>query len=135
MAAAIRGAFAGRAILVGTVCRAAGRIQRTMNPKIYPVILCGGSGSRLWPMSRQLLPKQFLPLLSERTMLQETVSRLAGLAGVQAPVIVSNSEHRFLVAEQLRAIGVTPRSIRSPARSAVSTRRSPRGCAAIWPSA
>jgi mannose-1-phosphate guanylyltransferase/mannose-6-phosphate isomerase len=77
---------------------------------IHPVILCGGTGSRLWPMSRQLLPKQFLPLLGERTMLQDTVERLRGLAGVEPPTVVSNSEHRFLVAEQLRAIGVPPRS-------------------------
>src|SRR5262245_55950925 len=81
-----------------------------MSSTIYPVILCGGSGSRLWPMSRQLLPKQFLPLLSERTMLQETVERLAGLAGTQPPTVVSNNEHRFLVAEQLREIGVSPRA-------------------------
>jgi mannose-1-phosphate guanylyltransferase/mannose-6-phosphate isomerase len=80
-----------------------------MDPKIYPVILCGGTGSRLWPMSRQLLPKQFLPLVSERTMLQETVERLRGLSGAEPPTVVSNSEHRFLVAEQLRAIGAPPR--------------------------
>src|SRR5262245_6548574 len=75
--------------------------------KIYPVILCGGTGSRLWPLSRALLPKQFLPLVSDRTMLQETVRRLAGMESVTAPLIVSNDEHRFLVAEQLRDIGVT----------------------------
>jgi mannose-1-phosphate guanylyltransferase/mannose-6-phosphate isomerase len=78
--------------------------------KLHPVVLCGGAGSRLWPMSRQLLPKQFLPLVSERTMLQETVERLRGLAGVEPPTVVSNNEHRFLVAEQLRAIGAPPRT-------------------------
>src|SRR5512134_1039051 len=78
--------------------------------KFVPVILCGGSGTRLWPLSRQLLPKQFLPLVSERTMLQETVARLQGLPGAEPPTIVSNHEHRFLVAEQLRAIDVTPRA-------------------------
>jgi mannose-1-phosphate guanylyltransferase/mannose-6-phosphate isomerase len=77
---------------------------------IFPVVLCGGAGSRLWPMSRQLLPKQFLPLVSEQTMLQETVARLRGLPGAQPPIIVSNHEHRFLVAEQLRAIDVRPRA-------------------------
>jgi len=81
-----------------------------MVSKLYPVVLCGGAGSRLWPMSRQLLPKQFLPLVSERTMLQETVERLRGLAGAEAPTVVSNNEHRFLVAEQLRAIGAPPRA-------------------------
>ena len=77
---------------------------------IFPVVLCGGAGSRLWPMSRQLLPKQFLPLVSDQTMLQETVARLRGLPGAQPPIIVSNEEHRFLVAEQLRAIDVKPRA-------------------------
>ena len=80
-----------------------------MSAKIFPVVLCGGAGSRLWPMSRQLLPKQFLPLVSERTMLQETVERLRGLGGAESPTVVSNNEHRFLVAEQLRAIGAPPR--------------------------
>ena len=78
--------------------------------KIYPVILCGGAGSRLWPMSRQLLPKQFLPLLSDRTMLQETVQRLNGLPGCEPSTVISNNEHRFLVAEQLRDIGVGTRA-------------------------
>ncbi|MCX7893536.1 MAG: mannose-1-phosphate guanylyltransferase/mannose-6-phosphate isomerase [Burkholderiales bacterium] len=70
---------------------------------LHPVILCGGSGSRLWPMSRRLLPKQFLPLVSERSMLQDTVLRLAGL-GAADPILVANNEHRFLVAEQLREV-------------------------------
>jgi len=79
-----------------------------MSTPLYPVILSGGSGSRLWPMSRKLLPKQFLPLLSDRTMLQDTVLRLEGFDGCEPPVVVSNAEHRFLVAEQLREIGVAP---------------------------
>jgi mannose-1-phosphate guanylyltransferase/mannose-6-phosphate isomerase len=79
--------------------------------KIYPVILSGGSGTRLWPLSRAALPKQLLPLLSERTMLQETVLRVAGWADVMAPLIVCGNEHRFLVAEQLRDIGVQPLGI------------------------
>ena len=74
----------------------------------YPVVLSGGSGTRLWPMSRRLLPKQFLPLVSERTLFQDTVLRLKGIDGVRAPVVVSNDEHRFLVAEQMREIGVKP---------------------------
>jgi mannose-1-phosphate guanylyltransferase/mannose-6-phosphate isomerase len=81
-----------------------------MNAPIHPVVLSGGTGSRLWPMSRALLPKQFLPLLSERTMLQETLSRLAGLPEAQRAVVVSNAEHRFLVAEQLREIGLAPQA-------------------------
>ncbi len=69
---------------------------------IVPVILAGGSGTRLWPLSRSLYPKQLLPLVNERTLLQNTVARLAGVVGVSAPLVVSNSEHRFMVAEQLR---------------------------------
>ena len=72
---------------------------------IVPVILSGGSGTRLWPQSRELYPKQFLPLAEERTMLQATVGRLAGLPEVAAPLVVCNEHHRFLVAEQLRATG------------------------------
>ncbi|MGB5080841.1 MAG: mannose-1-phosphate guanylyltransferase/mannose-6-phosphate isomerase [Burkholderiales bacterium] len=74
----------------------------------YPVVLCGGSGSRLWPMSRRLLPKQFLPLVSERTLFQDTLLRLQGIDKLRAPIVVSNDEHRFLVAEQMREIGVKP---------------------------
>jgi mannose-1-phosphate guanylyltransferase/mannose-6-phosphate isomerase len=74
---------------------------------IFPVVLSGGSGSRLWPLSRTLLPKQFLPLVSRHTMLQETVLRLNGLAGVQGPVIVCSNDHRFLAAEQLRETGIS----------------------------
>ena len=79
-----------------------------MTASFYPLVLSGGSGSRLWPMSRRLLPKQFLPLVSERSLLQDTVVRLRGVQGARAPILVSNSEHRFLVAEQLREIGVRP---------------------------
>ena len=70
---------------------------------LLPVILSGGAGTRLWPLSRELYPKQLLALIGERTMLQETALRLAGLdAG--APVVVCNEAHRFLVAEQLRQL-------------------------------
>jgi mannose-1-phosphate guanylyltransferase/mannose-6-phosphate isomerase len=78
---------------------------------IVPVILSGGAGTRLWPLSRELYPKQLLPLLGEKTMLQETVLRLAGLTDLAAPLVVCNEAHRFLVAEQLRAINRTPQAI------------------------
>lgn len=81
---------------------------------IVPVILCGGSGSRLWPLSREGFPKQFWPLLSERTMLQETAARGEG-PGFASPLIICNESHRFLVAEQLRAAGVAgPRIVLEP---------------------
>ena len=69
---------------------------------ITPVILSGGTGSRLWPLSRELYPKQLLPLVSEATMLQETQLRLNGLENLLAPLVVCNESHRFMVAEQLR---------------------------------
>ncbi|MDH3454044.1 MAG: mannose-1-phosphate guanylyltransferase/mannose-6-phosphate isomerase [Desulfuromonadales bacterium] len=72
---------------------------------IIPVILSGGAGTRLWPLSRELYPKQLLPLVGERTMLQETVLRLEGLADLGAPLVVCNDAHRFMVAEQLRLVG------------------------------
>jgi mannose-1-phosphate guanylyltransferase/mannose-6-phosphate isomerase len=78
---------------------------------ITPVILSGGSGTRLWPLSRELYPKQLLPLVGKSTMLQETVTRLAGIDGIDAPIIVANDSHRFMIAEQLRLAGVRPASI------------------------
>ena len=72
---------------------------------ITPVILSGGSGSRLWPQSRSLYPKQFLPLVNDQTMLQNTITRLNGLNNVSAPLLIANEEHRFLAAEQFRQLG------------------------------
>jgi len=79
--------------------------------KIHPVILSGGSGTRLWPLSRQAYPKQLLPLMSERTMLQETAARTASDSGFAAPIVVCSDEHRFLIAEQLQEAGIEPRRI------------------------
>ncbi len=73
--------------------------------RIVPVILSGGSGTRLWPVSRESFPKQLWPLVSERTMIQETALRAAG-PGFAPPIVVCNQEHRFLIAEQLRAAGI-----------------------------
>ena len=78
---------------------------------LYPVILAGGSGARLWPLSRALYPKQFLAISGERSLLQETLLRLDGLQDSAPPVIVCNEEHRFLVAEHCRQAAVTPSSI------------------------
>src|SRR6202161_3118746 len=80
-------------------------------PVVHPVILSGGSGTRLWPMSRAHYPKQFLPLASERTLLQEAALRVAEGERFAAPMFIANDEHRFILAEQLRTIGVTPRAI------------------------
>lgn len=77
---------------------------------ITPVILSGGSGSRLWPMSRAAYPKQFLALSGDQTLIQQAALRVCG-PGYTAPIIVSNEEHRFVVAEQLRQIGCEPAAI------------------------
>jgi len=74
--------------------------------KIIPVILSGGSGTRLWPLSREQHPKQYLPLVGESTMLQETFLRLRGLDNLADPIIVCNVVHRFLVAEQCQQIDI-----------------------------
>ncbi len=75
--------------------------------RIHPVLLSGGSGSRLWPLSRESFPKQLLPLVGERTMLQETASRVTDGSRFHPLTVIANAEHRFIIAEQLRAIGVT----------------------------
>ena len=78
---------------------------------IIPVILSGGSGSRLWPLSRENYPKQLLPLVGDLTMLQETVDRLNGVKELTAPIVVCNEHHRFIVAQQLAAVRHKPEAI------------------------
>ncbi len=78
---------------------------------IIPVILAGGSGTRLWPMSRELYPKQLLKLTDDHTMLQNTLLRLADFDSMVAPIIICNEKHRFIVAEQLREINIQPAGI------------------------
>lgn len=76
-----------------------------------PVILCGGSGTRLWPLSREAFPKQFVQTGADPSLFQQTVQRFQGLRGVQAPLVVSHENHRFLVAEQLRQLEQPPAAI------------------------
>ncbi|WP_201316723.1 MULTISPECIES: mannose-1-phosphate guanylyltransferase/mannose-6-phosphate isomerase [unclassified Burkholderia] len=78
---------------------------------IYPVILCGGSGTRLWPMSRGGYPKQYLKLTGDQTLVQQTAGRLQHIPDAAAPIVVTNNDQRFLVAEQLRQVNITPSSI------------------------
>ncbi len=82
-----------------------------MSNTLVPVILSGGSGTRLWPLSRSGHPKQFLALDGEHSMLQATWLRLAGAQDVQAPLVVTNEAHRFMVAEQLRQVDCRPQAI------------------------
>jgi mannose-1-phosphate guanylyltransferase/mannose-6-phosphate isomerase len=84
--------------------------MKSQAPTVVPVILSGGNGTRLWPMSRELYPKQLLPLLGETSLLQETAWRVRG-GGFAPPVVVCGEPHRFIIAEQLRALGIEPAAI------------------------
>ena len=83
------------------------------NLPLQPIILCGGSGSRLWPLSRESFPKQYLNLVGKKqtSLLQNTVLRLQKLKNLEAPILICNEKHRFVVAEQMREIGIKPKSI------------------------
>lgn len=79
-----------------------------LNPKIIPIILCGGQGSRLWPLSRKSYPKQFLQLTQGGSLLQETAKRILSLPQVLAPIVICNEAHYFLTHEQLQDVGINP---------------------------
>ena len=87
------------------------RHEPKMSHPVYPVILSGGAGTRLWPLSREHHPKQLIALLDDCTLLQSTARRLASLENPYPPIVVCNDTHRFVVAEQLRTIGVSPAAI------------------------
>ena len=80
-------------------------------PELHPILLCGGSGTRLWPLSRKSFPKQFVPLTGETTLFQAAAARMAGAPGVAAPVVVTNSDFRFIVTEQLAHAGIDPGAV------------------------
>ncbi len=87
------------------------RHTNKMSTPIIPVILSGGSGTRMWPLSRSHYPKQFLPLVNEQTLLQETVTRLPANMNIGAPMVICNEDHRFMVADQLRQIDIKAAAI------------------------
>ena len=80
---------------------------------IIPLIMCGGTGTRLWPLSREGFPKQFLSICSEseKSLLQQTYERISEFKNINPPIIICNEEHRFIVAEQMREINISPNSI------------------------
>ena len=81
--------------------------------KLLPIILCGGKGERLWPLSRESFPKQFIALGNDReqTLLQKTYTRISDLENLEKPIFICNEEHRFITAEQLREKNINPQSI------------------------
>jgi mannose-1-phosphate guanylyltransferase/mannose-6-phosphate isomerase len=86
-------------------------MKPTKPTPILPVILAGGSGTRLWPLSRALYPKQLIRLVDERTMLQNTLGRIVGMGETSGPLVICNDEYRFMVAEQLRQLDIAPEAI------------------------
>jgi mannose-1-phosphate guanylyltransferase/mannose-6-phosphate isomerase len=88
-----------------------GQTLRQGASRIHPVILAGGSGTRLWPLSRSAFPKQLLPLMSEHSLLQETIRRNAADLGFAAPIVICNEDHRFLIDDQIRELGIEPQQI------------------------
>ena len=94
-----------------------GSNRRTpMNKRIIPLIMCGGAGTRLWPASREVHPKQFLPLFGARSTFQETLLRVSDAALFERPIVITNTAYRFMVLEQLAEIGLEADVLLEPMR-------------------
>src|SRR5215472_15905056 len=87
-----------------------------LSPKIVPVIMCGGAGTRLWPVSRESMPKQFVPLVGRQSTFQQVLERIADPTLFSRPIVITNAEFRFLVAEQLRECAVEADIVLEPMR-------------------
>src|SRR3954465_6420286 len=87
-----------------------------MSSQLVPVLMCGGAGTRLWPVSRESMPKQFVPLIGERSTFQQTLQRVADPDLFARPIVISNTDFRFVVAEQLRELGIEADIVLEPAR-------------------
>src|SRR5258708_39482442 len=90
-----------------------------MNRRIIPLIMCGGAGTRLWPASREVRPKQFLPLFGPRSTFQDTLARVSDPALFERPVVITNTAYRFMVLEQLAEIGIEAHVLLEPMRRGV----------------
>src|SRR5437660_8961229 len=87
-----------------------------MNRRIIPLIMCGGAGTRLWPASREVRPKQFLPLFGPRSTFQHTLLRVSEVALFERPIVITNAPYRFMVLEQLAEIGLEADLLLEPMR-------------------
>jgi mannose-1-phosphate guanylyltransferase/mannose-6-phosphate isomerase len=87
-----------------------------MSKRIIPLIMCGGAGTRLWPASREVHPKQFLPLFGPRSTFQDTLSRVSDAALFERPIVITNTAYRFMVLEQLAEIGLEADVVLEPMR-------------------
>ena len=87
-----------------------------MGKKIVPLIMCGGAGTRLWPASREVRPKQFLPLFGTRSTFQETILRVSDTSLFDRPIVITNNAYRFMVSEQLAEIGLEADILLEPMR-------------------
>src|SRR5437588_10504072 len=87
-----------------------------MSSPVIPVLRCGGAGTRLWPVSRESMPKQFVPLVGDRSTFQQTLQRIADPGMFARPIIITNADFRFIVAEQLRQLGIEADIVLEPER-------------------
>src|SRR6201994_2551935 len=88
----------------------------SMTRRIIPLIMCGGAGTRLWPASREVRPKQFLPLFGTRSTFQDTLERLSDASLFERPIVITNAAYRFMVLEQLAEIGIEADVLLEPVR-------------------
>src|SRR5258708_7150182 len=92
------------------------KFEAPMDRRIVPLIMCGGAGTRLWPASREVRPKQFLPLFGVRSTFQDTILRVSDAALFERPIVITNTAYRFMVLEQLAEIGLEADVLLEPRR-------------------
>src|SRR5260370_36612177 len=105
------------------------RVEALMDRRIVPLIMCGGAGTRLWPASREVHPKQFLPLFGVRSTFQDTILRVSDATLFERPIVITNAAYRFMVLEQLAEIGLEADVLLEPMRRGFCPRIAAGGCA------
>src|ERR1700761_3573992 len=104
------------AILPHGIATTTPRLEAVMNKRIVPLIMCGGAGTRLWPASREVRPKQFLPLFGTRSTFQDTLLRVSDAGLFERAIVITNASYRFMVLEQLAEIGIEADVLLEPVR-------------------